>query len=160
MPYLVLSFSRLSSNTSIHSGKIQVSSCFNEARPRMSARAEKPLLSGVDGRPFDFGSGRSCREGLTGCSGSLADDPQKRARATSDKAQVLLHDQAVQVALQPGGEIGGPEAQKPAESGLFTCYKFATARDGSLAGQASRLSFHPLNYGMVTASAVQNSKES
>jgi hypothetical protein len=45
----------------------------------MSARAEKPLLSGVDGRPFDFGSGRSCREGLTGCSGSLADDPQKRA---------------------------------------------------------------------------------
>lgn len=37
----------------------------------------------------------------------------------SDKAKVLLHHQAVQVALQPNGGIGCPETRKPAASGPF-----------------------------------------
>lgn len=45
---------------------------------------------------------------------------------------------------------GRTDAQKhksPLRAGFFMCYKFATARGGSLAGQALSLSFHPLNYG-------------
>lgn len=39
------------------------------------------------------------------------------------------------------------KCESPLRAGFFVCYRFATARGGSLAGQPPRVSFHPRNYG-------------
>ena len=78
-------------------------------------------------------------------------------RGLSDKAKVLLDPRALQLALQQGRGTSGQKHKSPLRAGFFTCYKFATATGWILAGQALRLSFRPLNYGVDLCPSMRQS---